>query len=127
VCMSKASCGRSWLNSCRKWLNLRAAPGNCRRRARRLGLERAMHALVTPILLRFAGSMSSGSTPRRTPPRRELRQARQRVRGEGHAIVGANALRQPVFLEQACEHRLRPSDPRGQQPLQPRRNRLCRR
>src|SRR6266550_6461325 len=39
---------------------------SCPRRSGGFGVQRARPALMTAILLRFAGSMSSGRTPRRT-------------------------------------------------------------
>jgi transposase len=62
-------------------------PATARWRARRLGLERAVHALVTPVLLRLARLDELGQHPKAHPPGRELRQARQGVGREGHSVL----------------------------------------
>src|SRR5439155_884663 len=51
----------------------------------------------------FADADRGDVDPAAVPPRRELRQARQRGGGERHAVVAANPPRQPILVEQPRE------------------------
>lgn len=76
------------------------------RRSRRLGLERAVHTLVAPVLLRFSGLDELGQDAQAHPPRRQARQPCEADRCKGWAVVGADSLRQPKLPEDTSEHRL---------------------
>lgn len=58
----------------------------------RLGFEGSMHAFMAAVLLRFAGFDEFRQHAETNPPGRERRQARERVGGEWHAVIGADAL-----------------------------------
>ena len=81
---------------------LRAQRG--RWRSSGLGLERAMHAFMPTVLLRFAGLDQLRQHSEAHPPGREAGEPRERVGGERHAIIGANELRQSVLFEQSLKH-----------------------
>src|SRR6202008_4231533 len=81
------------------------AAGARRRRPRRRAFERAVHALVPAVLLGVRGLDQLRINPEPDPPDAQLRQASQRARGEGHAIIGAENLRQTILLEEPGEHR----------------------
>jgi len=87
------------------------------RRTRRLRLQRAMHSFMPAVLRRAAGLDELRQDAQANPPRRELRQPRQRRGGEGHAVVRANPFRQPILLEQPREDRLGVVDRRRRQRL----------
>ena len=53
-----------------------------------------MHAFMPAVLLGAAGLDELGQDAQAHPPGRELREPRQGVGGEGHAVVGADAQRQ---------------------------------
>jgi hypothetical protein len=63
-----------------------------------------MHALVPPILLgvRRFEALRIDAEPH--PPHAQLREPPQCAGREGDAVVGAQRLRQPVFVEQPLEH-----------------------
>lgn len=69
-------------------------------------LERAMHPLVPAVLLRLARLDQLGKDAKSHPPSREAGQPRKRLCCEGHAVVGTDAARHPVFLEEPREDRL---------------------
>src|SRR5690606_29073230 len=75
----------------------------CQRSGRRmqsLFLQRAMHALMHPILLRDTGADALGTDAEAQPPYRQWRQSGNRARAaERHAVVAANDLRQPVLAK----------------------------
>lgn len=73
----------------------------------RLGLERAVHALMASVLLGMGGLDDLGVDARADPPDRQPRQAAERRRGEGDAVVGAEDLRQAVLVEEPGEDRFR--------------------
>src|SRR5438876_5455700 len=65
----------------------------------RLRLQRAMHPFMPAILIRATGLDELRQDSEADPPRRELRQARQRGGGERHAVVAANPPRQPILVK----------------------------
>jgi hypothetical protein len=67
-----------------------------------------VHALVLPVLLRRAGLDQLRRDPELDPPRGERREAAERRRREGHAVVAADARGQAVRAEQALEDAARP-------------------
>src|SRR3989454_6723290 len=67
-----------------------------RRRPRGLRLQGTVHPFMPAVLVRAPGLDELRQNAEADPPRRELRQAGQRRRGEGHAVVAANPARQPV-------------------------------
>jgi hypothetical protein len=77
-------------------------------RPARLGLERAVQALVPPVLLRRAGLREVGQDAQAHPPDAQRREPRERDGRERDAVVAADARRQPVLAEQALEHGPRP-------------------
>src|SRR5262249_56641773 len=64
---------------------------------RGLGLQRAMHPLMAAVLIGPARLDELWQDTEPHPPRRELGQATQRGGGERHAVVTANARRQPTL------------------------------
>src|SRR6266581_2647748 len=74
-----------------------------RGRPGRLRFQRAMHPFMPAVLIRAPGLDELRQDPEADPPRRELRQARQRGGGERHAVVAANPPRQPILMEQPRE------------------------
>src|SRR5437016_9130491 len=72
-----------------------------RGRPGRLRFQRAMHPFMPAVLIRAPGLDELRQDPEADPPRRELRQARQRGGGERHAVVAANPPRQPILVELA--------------------------
>src|SRR5207245_1924202 len=74
-----------------------------RGRPGRLRFQLAMHPFMPAVLIRAPGLDELRQDPEADPPRRELRQARQRGGGERHAVVAANPPRQPILVEQPRE------------------------
>src|ERR1700721_3728938 len=63
-----------------------------------------MHAFMAAVLLRMARLDSLDGNAEPQPPNSESAQVEQTIgRGEGHAIVGTNGLRQATFLKQALK------------------------
>src|ERR1700722_17299404 len=83
---------------------LRAHGG--RRWSRRFGFESSMHALVASVFLRLSRLDQLRQDAEAYPPSREARQSGERIRSKGHAIVGANELRQPELVEESSKHGL---------------------
>lgn len=69
-------------------------------RPSRICLQRAMHALMAPVLIGLSGLDALVPDAKFNPPHREPRKAAERLRGERHAIVGADGLWQPTALEE---------------------------
>src|SRR5215467_8741991 len=67
------------------------------------GLERAMHAFMSAVLLRMAREDPLVLNPQAEPPDIELRQPVDARGREGHAIVRANRLGQALLPEEAIE------------------------
>jgi hypothetical protein len=76
------------------------------RRARRLGFECAVHALMATVLLRLTGLDELGQDAQADPPGRKRRQTRQAHGGERCAVVRANARGQAVLSEDPHEYGL---------------------
>src|SRR5439155_19644984 len=74
-----------------------------RRRLERLVLERLVHPLVAPVLLRLARLGQHRQHAQLEPPYRQLAEPPQRGRRERHAIVGLDAAWQSVLFEQPRE------------------------
>ena len=67
-------------------------------------LEREMHAFMPAVLLGMPGCDALDVDAEAQPPDGEFTEAIQRVGGgKGHAVVGANGLREAKFLEGALE------------------------
>ena len=66
-------------------------------------LQRAVHPLVDPVLLRFPGFNQLGVDAQLDEPHRQLGEPCQGAGGEGRAIVGADAVGEPVGLKEAPE------------------------
>ena len=62
-----------------------------------------MHAFVAAVLLWPTGLDELGENAESHPPGGQSREARQGIRGERHAVVAADVLRQPILLEQPRE------------------------
>src|SRR6266446_1237434 len=63
-----------------------------------------MHAFMAAVLLRMARLDSLDGNAEPQPPNSESAQVEETIgRGEGHAIVGTNGLRQAAFLKQALK------------------------
>jgi hypothetical protein len=63
-----------------------------------------MHPFMAPVLLGMAGGDALEPNAQPQPPDRQLAQAVERVRrGKGHAVVGADGVRQAEILEGALE------------------------
>jgi hypothetical protein len=62
----------------------------------RLGLQVAVHALVAPVLMRAGGLDELGANAELEPPDAELGEAAEGTGGKGLAIIGADALGEPV-------------------------------
>src|SRR5262245_10480514 len=78
------------------------------RRGRRgcgFGLERAVHALMTPVLLRLSRINPLRNNAKLEPPNRQWRKAGGSSRGKGRAIVRADRQRQTELAEGLLEHR----------------------
>ncbi len=86
-------------------------------RARRLGLQGAVHAFVPPVLLRRGRTDPLVLDAEPDPPDAELREPVQSGVGEGHPIVGPDRAREPIRAESALEHRARPGHAHGEQRL----------
>jgi len=82
-----------------------------------LGLEGAMHAFMSSVLLRLAGLDKLWEHAEADPPRGERREASQGVGGEGNAVVGADPDGETEFLEETGENRFRPRNSRGMETL----------
>ena len=65
-----------------------------------------MHPLVRPVLLRTGRRDPLMDDPELHPPDAQRRQAVNRGRGEGRAVVGANRVRQSDGAKQRAKHRL---------------------
>ena len=74
------------------------AAGRCRW-SRGRSLERPVHALVSAVLLGGRGLDQLGIDPEADPPATQLRKPRECSRGEGHAVVSAENLRESVLLK----------------------------
>src|SRR6266853_4972057 len=99
--MSKASWGRWLLNSSRKSSNLLCC---CRlfppAGARGLRFECEVHAFMPAILLRMTGLDAFDGDAQAQPPDRERGEVEQRGgRGEGHAVVRADASGQAALFK----------------------------
>src|SRR5690606_7792327 len=66
----------------------------------RLRLQGLVHPLVSAVLLRLSGVDAVVRDPELDPPHRELGEAADGLRGERHAVVGADGLRQPVLVNE---------------------------
>ncbi len=75
----------------------------CGRRPSRLLLESLVHALVSTILFGVTGLDQFRVNAEPDPPDRETAESSNGGGGKGYAVVGANDLGQPVFLEEAAE------------------------
>src|SRR5262245_11463693 len=78
------------------------------RRGRRgcgFGLERAVHTLMTPVLLRLSRINPLRNNAKLEPPNRQWRKAGGSSRGKGRAIVRADLQRQTDLAEVLLEHR----------------------
>src|SRR5829696_892311 len=70
----------------------------------RLAFEREMHPFVAAVLLRTAGLRPLEVDAQPEPPDGELAEAIERMaRGEGHAVIGSDRVREPEVLERALE------------------------
>ena len=70
-----------------------------------LVLERAVHALMTAILLRMARLNAFNADPQPEPPDGKLAQLEQGVgRSEGNAVIAADVRRQAALLEKPLKH-----------------------
>ena len=106
-CCPSASCGRSWLYDAAK--AARSGVAGCARlagrRTRGLRFQRAMHPLVRAVLIRRGRLDQVGINAQPNPPDRQPRQAPQRRRRKGLAIVAANRARQAVLVKGAPKDR----------------------
>src|SRR6516162_2294269 len=71
----------------------------------RLLLERAVHPLVPPILLRLARHDPLGPDAQFDPPHRQPRQSADARRGKGRTVIRTDRQRQAVLLERRLEDR----------------------
>jgi hypothetical protein len=76
------------------------------RRSDSVGFQRAMQALMTAILVRFARCNELRQDTQAHPPCRQLGQPGEGVGGERHTVVGADALWQAECFEHTREDRL---------------------
>src|SRR5262245_35673778 len=67
------------------------------------GLERAMHAIMGAVLLRMTRENPLVLNPQAHPPDIELREPVDPRGREGHAIVGADGLRQAVLPKETID------------------------
>ena len=111
---ASASRGRTRLYSARK----RSKRSSCRR-PRRLGLQHAVHALVTPVLLRLAGLDPLQLDAQLQPPRGQLAESAGPDRGERAAVVAAQPLRQAVLPEHLLQRSPRVGPDTCRCPAQP--------
>jgi hypothetical protein len=81
-----------------------------------LRLERAVHALVPPVLLRRAGLGQVWQDPQSQPPHAQRREPRERDGRERDAVVAADARGQAVLAEQPLEDGPRARRGRRRQP-----------
>lgn len=81
------------------------------------GLPRAMHPLVAAVLLGGGGLGEIRQDPQAQPPHGERGESAERLRGEGHPVVRADAPGQAVLGKGASEHRLALTGLRTGQPL----------
>jgi hypothetical protein len=65
--------------------------------------ERAMHALVTAVLLRLPGLDALGQNAQLNPPHAEPRETPDGFGGEGRAVVATNPHRQPELAKGQLE------------------------
>ncbi len=86
-------------------------------RAGGFGLQRAMHPLVATVLLWLARLDQFREDAEPDPPGRQAGQARQRDGGKRQAVVGADALGQAEFAEDALKDGLSVGHSGRQQPL----------
>ena len=85
--------------------------GRVRRgRARRLCLERAMHALMSAVLLRRGRMDEVRLDAELDPPRRQARKTACAARPERRAIIAADRKRQAMSVKCLCKDRLRSFD-----------------
>src|SRR6266850_4680325 len=68
-------------------------------------LERAMHPLVPPVLLRLAGNDPLGPDAQLDPPHRQPRQTAHPGRGKRRTVVRTDRPWQPMLLERRLEDR----------------------
>ena len=67
-------------------------------------LQRQMHPLVAAVILWMPGLAALDLDPQPQPPDRQLAESVERVRGgEGHPVICADRLREPIFLKRALE------------------------
>src|SRR5277367_330272 len=83
-------------------------PPILRRRHRHFLLQRAMHALVPPVLLGMSRLNPLRHNPQLDPPHRQPRQSSNRRRGKRRSVVSPDRLRQAIFAERGFEDRLHP-------------------
>src|SRR5215469_10252111 len=74
-------------------------------RCRRLLLERAVHPLVPPVLLRLARHDPLGPDAQFDPPHRQPRQSADAGRGKGRTVIRTDRQRQAVLLERRLKDR----------------------
>ena len=74
-----------------------------RRWLKRLVFERAVHALMSSVLLRLTRGDAFRQDPQADPPHRQLRKAANTDGGKRGTVIGADAFGQPVALKQCLE------------------------
>lgn len=74
------------------------------RRRSRVGLERAVHPFVPPVLLGVAHLDALRENAQLNPPHAEAREPRDRSRGERRSVVAPHAQRQSVLAKRRFEH-----------------------
>src|SRR5690606_23894307 len=89
----------------RPLLQLRCRAG----RLGRFSLQRSVHALMRPVILRLPGPGPLQSNAQADPPDGQLRKPRQRVRPERNSIIRADHLRESVLPEDPLEGNSRSS------------------
>lgn len=88
-------------------------------RPRRLGFQRAVHALMPTVLLRRRGRDQLGQNPEADPPDRQGRESAHGRRRERDAVVGAHDPRQAILAKEAQEDRPRDLARRREDALAP--------
>ena len=85
-----------------------------------------VHPLVRAVLLRVRGQDALVLNAQAQPPHVERREAMQRRRREGHAVVGAHRQREAVLAEEAIEDRPHARCPRVERsPWHASKKRVC--